>query len=197
MTAERQNITLNRSVCRFEPILSGSGHASPLWKSVDLTSSNLISERERRVKPGHGIHDANFAHGLLYGRLYIRSLFPGEGNHIPRSTIMVNECSLRAVTEPLPLACTPASVSDPWVHLSLVAHLYPLWAKLLRCRNYRTTGCYLSKHRLPPPTLVIVPILFLSGDKAGTSLWTWPDLVTSRNRVGRKPAGKLQHANNN
>ncbi|TGZ47475.1 Uncharacterized protein DBV15_00006 [Temnothorax longispinosus] len=36
-----------------------------------------------------------------------------EGNHIPRSTIMVNERSLWAVTEPLPPACTPASVSDP------------------------------------------------------------------------------------
>jgi len=116
--------SLYMQIWAAEPIPSDGTDSSPRWKSVDPTSSNLINERERRVKPGHGIHDTNFAHGLLcHGRLYIRSLFPGEGNHIPRSTIMVNERSLWAVTEPLPPAYTPVSVSNPWVHLSLAVPL--------------------------------------------------------------------------
>lgn len=45
------------------------------------------------------------------------SLFPGEGNHIPRSTVMVNEHSLRPLTEPLPPATPFRCAAGPWVHL--------------------------------------------------------------------------------
>lgn len=51
---------------------------------------------------------------------------------------MVNERSLRAVTEPLPPAPRPVGpVGAP-------SCTYTLRAKLLCCRNYRATGCYLS-----------------------------------------------------
>lgn len=69
-------------------------------KSVDPATSNLISERERRVT-GTRYPRRELRPRSPYWRC-IRSLFPGEGNHIPRSTVMVNERSLRAVTEPLP-----------------------------------------------------------------------------------------------
>lgn len=65
------------------------------------------------------------------------SLFPGEGNHIPRSTVMVNEHSLWPLTEPLPPATPFRCAAGPWVHLRLV-----LRPNFSRRRNYRANSCY-------------------------------------------------------
>lgn len=109
-----RSIALYADLSRFRTILNESPPRVSAAESRSIRPASIWLANGG-VKPGHGIHDANFAHGplLAVGRSCIRSLFSGEGNHIPRSTVMVNGRSLRAVTEPLPPACTPASVSGP------------------------------------------------------------------------------------
>ncbi|EGI62984.1 hypothetical protein G5I_08667 [Acromyrmex echinatior] len=93
----------------------------------------------------------------------------GEGNHIPRSTIMVNERSLWAVTEPLPPACTPVSVSDPVrkksadmsaLNAALCRRGIILWLAVVLLLASRSThsGEFLQKY------LGVLLALFLSSD---------------------------------
>jgi hypothetical protein len=94
---------------------------------------------------------------------------------------MANERSLRVVTEPLPPACTPASVSKPWVHLdsaasrhlsciSLLPSLQESQTYVALCsRNYRTTSCYLAEQCSSSllVTIVIVTRLVPSRGQGG------------------------------
>lgn len=109
-----RSIALYADLSRRAAPVRGGDDASPSRK---VGRSDLISERPSKTGTRHPRHELRPRSPLPTGRS-IRSQFPGEGNHIPRSTVMVNEHSLRAVTESLPPACTPASVSGLWVHLA-------------------------------------------------------------------------------